>query len=346
MERASETELNTTGHGVIKQSGNTNEAYLQEVDSFHLLHPEIYQGGLIKKSNDSSISSESSHENMIEIVTGIECGTEHIARFEFKDDEDFEEHKDATLDCGSETHSLDSTDDAHILSILDVPSIQIMERNEQYNADRIPESIFASTEAMASKEWSATSNESLFSIHPSTFSYGGDQPLFLATEMYNEKELQAFIAPEMHNEKELQASIAPEMHCEKELQASIEPGEDKNIEEERKLEEKEPSQVRLKQPNERILNLGQDEAKRPNATMILLSHSPRSDESDGSDYSFAFPVLGTLHKGDGLSSRRGLSGYNHGLESSISRQQQPQQQQLQASPHKRNRFLASSCIAR
>ena len=131
---ANNSDLNRTGHGVMNQSGN-----LQEVDSFHLLHPEIYQGGggLNKKSNVSSSSSGSSHENMIEIVTEIQS--------QMHNNEVVEEHKDETLECGSKTHSHDSSDGDHVISLFDIPTIQVMERDDNYNPGRIPESVFAST---------------------------------------------------------------------------------------------------------------------------------------------------------------------------------------------------------
>uniref|UniRef100_A0A803KVN7 non-specific serine/threonine protein kinase n=1 Tax=Chenopodium quinoa TaxID=63459 RepID=A0A803KVN7_CHEQI len=69
---------------------------------------------------------------------------------------------------------------------MDKPSIQVMYKDdEKYDPQRIPSSVFERCDSLIPAEWSATSNESLFSIHIGNSSIGREQALLLSGELKN-----------------------------------------------------------------------------------------------------------------------------------------------------------------
>lgn len=62
----------------------------------------------------------------------------------------------------------------HGMSPTESPSIQTMERSGGYDPSRIPSAVFERSKSTTPMEWSAASNESLFSIHVGTNSFSRD----------------------------------------------------------------------------------------------------------------------------------------------------------------------------
>ncbi|KAJ6910242.1 hypothetical protein NC652_021047 [Populus alba x Populus x berolinensis] len=95
-------------------------------------------------------------------------------------------HKSKESECGSSDHTLtfpvsDATRESlvHNMSPTQSPSLQVMERPGGYDPFRIPSSIFERNKGPAPMDWSAASNESLFSIHVGNNSFSRDHVLLL-----------------------------------------------------------------------------------------------------------------------------------------------------------------------
>lgn len=102
------------------------------------------------------------------------------------------------------------------------PPIQVMERRDDYDPNRIPASIFE--KPSSPMDWSAASNESLFSIQIENYSFSRDHIFILGGDLDNTKE---FSGPEdCYSFRELYSGelIGPDNnHCKpKELKAASE----------------------------------------------------------------------------------------------------------------------------
>lgn len=141
-------------------------------------------------SSSSSASSSSSPQpsildDLIEIDTSV-LDVGHVEQSDLKHDEHNIDITNPFLSVGlddasqvqtpgSETFSLTTPesgvqDTSPMLS----PAVQVMERDGDYDPDRIPFSVFQRCDSLIPAEWSVTSTESLFSIHAGNSSFGRD----------------------------------------------------------------------------------------------------------------------------------------------------------------------------
>ncbi|CAN1152885.1 hypothetical protein LINPERHAP2_LOCUS19036 [Linum perenne] len=83
------------------------------------------------------------------------------------------------------------------------PPVQVMQRSEGYDPNRIPSSVFQRSSSDAQNDWSIASNESLFSIHVGTStSFSREQAAFIKAEdaVLKQNEPFSFTAPNPSNE--------------------------------------------------------------------------------------------------------------------------------------------------
>ncbi|WOL16150.1 hypothetical protein Cni_G24932 [Canna indica] len=155
------------------------------------------------------------------------------------------------------------------------PPIQMMERSDVPDPNRIPSSIFTRTKSITPMEWSVASNESLFSIHVGNASFSRDHSFLMGRS----GEFSPYIgsSPESHQQ----------LPC---VPGSLGNGAEQELDEPSSAREANAKAMKnVAQTKEEGHPLkGQQLAE---ASTFSISLSRRSDASASSFQSFAFPIL-------------------------------------------------------
>ncbi|GMH15281.1 hypothetical protein Nepgr_017122 [Nepenthes gracilis] len=221
-----------------------------------------------------STSSESSSEDVI--VVNIRTPQAHEAKSKFKDSGyiAFSTSYGSEEQSSSRPAELQASDITHQSlwqgqSPMHGPKIQLMERDAEYEPHRIPSSVFVTGDSTTPAEWSAASNESLFSIHFGNSSFGSKRPITPSRELTKSGELLMF-SPSLPSTEE---------NCKEEIAASH--------------EEKVMAADRTQKDIGKIYPVDQNEVKAPAAVEAVRSCgvSRHSHDSEGSACSFAFPII-------------------------------------------------------
>ncbi|GAB4840126.1 hypothetical protein Ancab_020887 [Ancistrocladus abbreviatus] len=227
MRTVASDELLEAGH----KSPETMEDqhHLSRAESWRLMYPEVAsEGNLVGIGSDNP--SRSQQEDIIHdttrgsddllrenpvltndedappvATTGIESSSSlpstssESTSDEFNDDGDIafsnscssEEADCASMDQDIESQASDITHKSLLKGAypMDSPKTQVMERDEGYDTNRIPSSVFSRSDSLIPAEWSVASNESLFSIHIGNASFSREGPLTSSGEFGRSGEL-------------------------------------------------------------------------------------------------------------------------------------------------------------
>lgn len=159
----------------------------------------------------------------------------------------------------------------HCISLTQSPPVQLMERSGDDEPYRIPSSVFASSHSTTPLEWSAASNDSLFSIHVGNNSLSREHFFMLdgdptkSGEMTKTGEFIVFgSSPPSHSEENVGKSVGNGKDFEMKAVANV--------------------PVLLTSADQNDENIAQQEVPFKSISMR------RSDASSASTQSFAFPV--------------------------------------------------------
>jgi hypothetical protein len=146
-------------------------------------------------SSSSSSSSDSSFEDLFQIDKNEVHKYAQIASLPDPDDRALKDESDTSRNSSSiseekgnvspgPTSTSQVSDIIYELVVHGMPStqspqIQVMDRSEGYDPDRIPSSVFTTSKSTTPMEWSVASNESLFSIHIGNNSFS-KEPIILS----------------------------------------------------------------------------------------------------------------------------------------------------------------------
>ncbi|KAF5180471.1 Glutamate--trna ligase [Thalictrum thalictroides] len=158
------------------------------------------------------------------------------------------------------------------------PKIQLMESLEPPDPNRIPATVFARTKSTAPVEWSTASNESLFSIHMGNNSFSRDQIFLMGRSQELGKSDDMFKFPN-NTSSEVNNFSTPARS------ATISDQKSSGIC---------VAEVAAETMKEVIRETAQDRNKaKPSAEVMhrSISISHRSQDSNASTMSFAFPIL-------------------------------------------------------
>lgn len=123
-----------------------------------------------------------------------------------------EDHDDISpIDANSQVPHAISNPTSQTMSPVQLPPRQVMERSGNYDPDRIPASVFGSRPSSA-MEWSAASNDSLFSLNIGNSSFSREQFLMMSGDMSGEdvnKSGELYNSGELNKPGEANASMLP-----------------------------------------------------------------------------------------------------------------------------------------
>ena len=114
-------------------------------------------------------------------------------------------------DANSQVPHAISNPTSQTMSPLQLPPRQLMERSVDYDPDRIPASVFGSRPSSA-MEWSAASNDSLFSLNIGNNSFSREQFLMMSGDMSGEdfnKSGELYNPGELNKPAEANTSVLP-----------------------------------------------------------------------------------------------------------------------------------------
>ncbi|XP_021717875.1 uncharacterized protein LOC110685647 [Chenopodium quinoa] len=181
---------------------------------------------------------------------------------------------------------------------MDRPSIQVMYKDdEKYDPQRIPSSVFERCDSLIPAEWSATSNESLFSIHIGNSSIGREQALLLSGELKNHvgvspKPREEF---ELENLQEIRKLAGLSKASDDQGIVSTSTTTKGKVEHEDKKTDK---RVTIETDEEATKGISTMQLKEENKHKQQNIHSSsisfHSNTSEDSNFSFAFPVFGEV----------------------------------------------------
>lgn len=180
------------------------------------------------------------------------------------------------------------------------PPAQVMERDEVYDPQRIPASVFARSESGVPADWSIASNESLFSLQVGNTSISREQALLLSGELERLTQLSKAGELSPTELKELR-KLAGLTKSGESLMSSPPPptisevGEEGEAQEANNLQGQEEPTVAVKEEKS-ILQKKEERHQHWTSSTNSSNLSRPSDVSEGSTYSFAFPILGQGEK--------------------------------------------------
>ncbi|XP_056695898.1 uncharacterized protein [Spinacia oleracea] len=184
----------STRHDVVEDESNLHEGRKH----WHLLFPEVTQNkNNPVENNFNTLPSSYNQANDCQVENDQVDNINNIVRQSYvraQLEHDSIPTSFANL-FGDEEHEHEYTRHTNAITSLSLegsseypmhnPSLQVMHKDEEkYDPQRIPSSVFERCDSLIPAEWSATSNESLFSLHLGTSSsLGKDQALLLSGEL-------------------------------------------------------------------------------------------------------------------------------------------------------------------
>ncbi|CAN0896418.1 hypothetical protein LINGRAHAP2_LOCUS18476 [Linum grandiflorum] len=192
------------------------------------------------------------------------------------------------------------------ISPIQSPPVQVMQRSEEYDPNRIPASIFQRSSSDAQNDWSIASNESLFSIHVGTStSFSREQAAFIKAEEVVPKQNEPFSFSHRNRSDETPESPnSPTAFPVSELadadavtasSPALEPLK-QNAKKETEIISTTPVQNRSPESARRAAAAEEErrssnQKRAPIVSWRSNSNSNHSDKSQNSTKSFAFPIL-------------------------------------------------------
>lgn len=239
-----------------------------------------------------SILSDSSSDDLIIIdhkLIGKQPNTSNNLNL-FKHDEDVIVEDDPIEDTTTETL---------ISSPMHTPEVQVMHKYEdKYDPKRIPSAVFDRCDSLIPAEWSATSNESLFSLNIGNASIGRDQAVLLSGEhggLLRKSSKGDFTIAELQEIRKL-AGLAKTNDGQLIISTSTVPRIDEAIGEgEDSHANKKVISTLFDQKDEEVMKLIsamklEEEKQSKQQNIHSSSLSLHSNASEDSNYSFAFPM--------------------------------------------------------